>query len=47
MAPVWLHRSVKYVIRKLSQQRQRYSNVQWEPNPHRAGTFITEQGIAA
>lgn len=37
MAPVWLHCSVKYVIRKLNQQRQRYSNVQAEPNPQRAG----------
>lgn len=26
MAPVWLHCSVKYVIRKLNQQRRRYSN---------------------
>lgn len=47
MAPVWLHRSVKYVIRKLNQQRQRYSNAQPQPNPQRAETSITEQGISS
>lgn len=45
MAPVWLHCSVKYVIRKLNQQRRRYSNAQSQPNPQRAETSITEQGI--